>query len=331
MAPLPDISLVVPVFKEEGNIEPFLTRVVPILESIGSYEILFCLDPSPDRTQDRVEAAISRNPNIKLLLFSRRFGQPAATRAGLANSQGRAVAVIDVDLQDPPELIPQMFQLFTQGFDVIYGQRKTRAGETWLKRMVAYAGYKVINKISDVEIPRNTGDFRLMSRRVVDAVLSLREKNGFLRGLVSYVGFRQTFVTFDRDPRHVGKGNYNRYWGSILIGFNGIFGFSNRLLSFVLLFGLMVAVFSIVAILVMVGTKLYGIPYPIGIPTIICLVLFMGGVQLTAVGIVGEYIGRIYDEVKDRPLYLVDQLVTADTLKTRESARAPVAEKGIAT
>jgi dolichol-phosphate mannosyltransferase len=182
-----------------------------------TYELVFALDPSPDRTEEVILEQIKRNPNIKLIVFSRRFGQPAATMAGIFSCQGDNCVVIDVDLQDPPELIADMYKKLQDGYEVVYAKRRSREGETLLKRLIAYVGYNVINKFSDVEIPRNTGDYRIMTRRVIEELARLNESHGFLRGLVAYVGFKQTFVEYDRDPRYSGIGNYNRFTGSLKV------------------------------------------------------------------------------------------------------------------
>jgi dolichol-phosphate mannosyltransferase len=304
------ISVVVPVYKEADNIGPFLARMEPVLAQIGDYEILFCLDPSPDQTEAVIRTAIAGNPRVALLTFSRRFGQPAATMAGILNCRGEYCVVIDVDLQDPPELISVMYQRIKEGFDVVYARRRSREGETLVKKIVSEVGYKVINLIANVHIPRNTGDFRIISRRVVEQLRFLPEGHGFLRGLVALVGFRQTYVDYDRATRHAGTGNYNRLFGSLKIGFNGVIGFSTQPLSMLLLSGSIIAAISFLLAIGMVVIKLFGIGnYPLGIPTLTVLVLFMGGIQLIAVGILGEYIGRIYDEVRRRPMYVVDSAV----------------------
>jgi len=195
---------------------------------------------------------------------------------------------------------------YREGFDVVYAQRRNRRGETLVKRFISHVGYRIINRIAEVNIPPNTGDFRLMSRRVVDQVVRLRETHGFLRGMVALVGFKQTSVLFDRPERFAGTGNYNRFTGSLRIGMNGIICFSNYLLSLSTLFGFLVAGLSFLGGLGYLVAKLAGFPFPMGNPTIVLLVLFLGGVQLISVGILGEYIGRIYDEVKQRPRYIVD-------------------------
>src|SRR5579859_8075654 len=294
-----DISVVVPVYKEEGNIRPFLARMEPVLARISPrYEIVFCLDPSPDRTEHVIQDEIERDCRIRLVVFSRRFGQPAATMAGIALSRGAATVVIDVDLQDPPELIVDMHARMAEGFDVVYAKRRSRKGETLAKRFISYLGYSVINRLSDIEIPRNTGDFRIMSRRVCDELTRLNEGHGFLRGLVAYVGFPQAFVEYDRDPRHAGAGKYNRFTGSLKIGLNGVISFGSKPLQMMSIIGFIVAGFSFLLGAWYVVTKLLGIEYNPGLPTTVLVVTFFSGVQLLSLGVIGEYLGRIYDEVK---------------------------------
>ena len=302
------LSVVVPVFKEEANIDPFLERLIPVLDEINlEYEVIFSMDPSSDGTEKIIITHLEQNSRIKLLKFSRRFGQAMSTLAGIEYSSGDAVVVIDVDLQDPPELMKKMVQKWREGYDVVMAQRRSRQGETWVKRLVSYLGYKLINRIADVKIPQNTGDFRLMSRRVVREIVRLKEMNGFLRGLSAVVGFKQICIPFDRDARFSGKGNYNQFFGSIRIGLNGIFGFSNFPLTLSTQFGFIVAGLSFLMAIAYLILKIWGVPFPMGNPTIVIIVLFLGGVQLISVGILGEYIGRIYEEVKDRPKYIVEK------------------------
>ncbi|PTY05651.1 glycosyl transferase [Opitutaceae bacterium EW11] len=302
------LSIVVPVYKEEKNIPEFLRRIRPLLSAITEdYELIFSLDPSPDRTEEVILEERAKDERIKLLRFSRRFGQPMATLAGLTYSTGDAVIVMDVDMQDPPELVGQMIEKWREGYDVVLPQRRQRTGEPWLKKLVARTGYNVINKIADVKIPPNTGDFRLMSRRVVAEVVKLKESHGFLRGMVAVVGFKQIIIPFDRPPRFAGETNYNRFLGSLRIGFNGIFCFSTYALTLSTQFGFFMAGLSFLIALVYLVMKLANFPFPLGNPTIVILVLFMGGIQLISVGILGEYIGRIYEEVRARPKFIVDR------------------------
>lgn len=325
------ISVVVPVYNEEDSIEPFLARTVPVLEKIGPYEIIFCLDPCTDRTEEAIRAAARANPRIGLLVFSRRVGQPAATLAGIFNCRGDACAVIDVDLQDPPEVIADLHGRLAEGFEVVYGRRRSRRGETLPKRLVSWAGYKVINRIASVDIPRNTGDFRIMSRRAVEELRWLSESHGFLRGMVALVGFRQGEVLYDRDQRHAGQRKYNAYLGSLKIGFNGIVGFSTYPLSLILVLGFVVAGLGLLGSLYILVSKLaFQQDYPLGVPTLIILVLLLGGIQLISVGVLGEYIGRTYDEVRRRPLYVVDRAVNVPVIDARGPRSGPAIDIAVA-
>lgn len=306
----PDLSVVVPVYKEEANIPPFLERLEAVVNRMGgSHEILFCLDPSPDRTEEVIMQEIDRNPNIKLLVFSRRFGQPAATMAGLLMCSGASCVVIDVDLQDPPELIIDMYKKLQEGYEVVYAKRRSRKGETLIKRVVARMGYWLIARLSDVQIPRDTGDFRIMTRRVIEELRRLNEMHGFLRGLVAYVGFKQTFIEYDRDERAHGQGNYNRFVGSLKIGLNGLISFSSKPLQMMSIAGALFAGLSFLLGAWYVFQKLIGVALTPGLPTTVLVVSFFAGIQLLSLGLMGEYIGRIYDEVKRRPMFIIDRRV----------------------
>jgi polyisoprenyl-phosphate glycosyltransferase len=311
MKPSVVISIVVPAYNEIGNVDEFVRRVTPIAESLtsGRFEIIFAVDPCTDGTVERIEELASTDRRIKLILFSRRVGQPTATLAGLEHSSGSAAVVMDVDLQDPPELLPEMFEKWKSGFEVVYAQRRRRDGETLLKKVVAKLGYGLIDRFGDVKIPRDTGDFRLLDRRVIDQLRKFPEAHGFLRGLVALVGFRQTAVIFDRPARHSGAGNYNRFVGSLRIGFNGLVAFSTALLNLSTLAGFAAAFAAFVVTASYIGLKIGGVKFPIGNPTIVSLILLLGGLQLICLGIIGQYIGRIYDEVKRRPRYIIDRTV----------------------
>jgi glycosyltransferase involved in cell wall biosynthesis len=302
-----DLSVIVPAYNEESNVERVYDRICNVLDGIGlTWELIFSVDPSTDRTEELILAVRERDPRVKLLRFSRRFGQPMATIAGLEASSGDAVVVIDCDLQDPPELIPQLVERWRDGYDVVYAQRRSREGETLVKRVVSVLGYRLIGRIAEVDIPPNTGDFRLMSRRVVDNVVSLKESHGFLRGLVGLVGFRQTGVLYDREPRAAGAGKYNPLLGSLVIGLNGVVGFSRYPLHLISLVGISVSIGAFLFALVYLFMKLAGFPFPVGNPTIVIVVSFFSGIQLLSLGVMGEYIGRIYDETRDRPKYIVE-------------------------
>ncbi len=306
------LSVVVPVYKEERAIGPFLQRLEATLSGMQvSYEILFCLDPSPDRTEQVIASEIQRNSRIGLIVFSRRFGQPAATMAGILLARGETCVVIDVDLQDPPEIIPQLHAKLAEGYEVVYARRRSRKGETLIKRVVAAVAYYVINTLSDVEIPRNTGDFRIMTRRVIEELRRLNETHGFLRGLVAYVGFRQAAIDYDRDSRSSGKGNYNRLTGSWRIGMNGIVGFGTKPLQIIWMVGACLIGGSALVALWHAGQQFMGIGGPALSGTAIA-VAFFAGIQLFCLGFTGEYIGRIYDEVKRRPPFIVDRMLNVD-------------------
>ena len=304
------ISVVVPVYNEEENILPFLARLEPVLEEIAdSFEIVFALDPSTDQSEQMILQEINRNPAIKMLVMSRRFGQAAATMAGILSCSGDLCVVIDADLQDPPEIIQDMYKQVQDGYDVVYATRRSRKGESFIKEKISSLGYSVIEKVSEVPIPRDTGDFRIMTRRVINELGKLNESHAFLRGLVAYVGFRQTKVDYDRDERYSGQGKYNRFTGSFRIGLNGLIGFSRRPLQMMAITGTVFALFSFVLGAWYVFQKLLGFSLTPGLSTTILVVTFFSGVQLLALGLLGEYVGRIYDEVKSRPRYIVDRRI----------------------
>jgi glycosyltransferase involved in cell wall biosynthesis len=301
------LSVVVPAFNEEANVDRVYERLSTVLDSLKlNWELIFSVDPCTDRTEELILALRAGDPRVKMLRFSRRVGQPMATIAGMEMAGGDAVVVIDCDLQDPPELIPELVARWREGFDVVYAQRRTRAGETLPKRFVAYLGYRVIKRIAEVEIPPNTGDFRLMSRRVVRNVVALKESHGFLRGLVGLVGFRQSSVPYDRDPRAAGSSKYNRFWGSLVIGLNGIVGFSRYPLQMISLGGIGLAGLAFLLGVAYAALKLAGQTFPVGNPTIVIVVCFFSGLQLLSLGVMGEYVGRIYDEVRQRPKYILE-------------------------
>jgi glycosyltransferase involved in cell wall biosynthesis len=301
------LSVVIPTFNEQENVRLIYGRLGEALNDLElDWELIFSVDPCTDRTEELILELCEEDPRVKMLRFSRRFGQPMATIAGLEASRGDAVVVVDCDLQDPPELIPDLVERWLEGYDVVYAQRRTRAGETIPKRIVSAAGYRLIKRIADVDIPPNTGDFRLMSRRVVDNVVALKEGHGFLRGLVGLVGFRQASVLYDRDPRAAGRSKYNRFLGSLVIGLNGIVGFSRYPLHLISLMGMVLSGLAFTLALVYLGLKLGSVSFPVGNPTIVIVISFFSGIQLLSLGVIGEYVGRIYDESRNRPKYIVE-------------------------
>ncbi len=305
-----EISIVVPVRNERESIKPFLEKTENVLKKIGkSHEIIFVLDPSTDNTENVILSEIQRNKNVKLLTLSRRFGQPASTIAGIHHSKGSYCVIIDVDLQDPPELIEQMYEKIITGYEVIYAKRRSRKGETFFKKIISSLGYFLINKLSDIKIPRDTGDYRIISRKIINQLKDLNESHGFLRGMVAFVGYNQSFVEYDRNERLAGKSKYNKFFGSLKIGLNGLIGFSSRPLFLMSISGFIIALLSFILGLWYIFQKVSGINLTPGLTTTVILISFFAGIQLFGLGLVGEYIGRIYDEVKKRPKYIVDKKI----------------------
>ena len=300
------VSIVTPVYNEVDNIRPFVDQMSAALAETGcDWEIVFVADPCTDGTIELIRELGVVDPRIKLVEFTRRFGQPTATLAGLDFASGDAVIVMDVDLQDPPSAAAEMIRQWQQGALLVLGQRSTRTGEPLVKKAVARSGYAFLSRFSEVPIPENTGDFRLMDRNVVQKVKMFPETHGFLRGLVALVGHEPEVVYFDRPPRYSGHTKYNKWLGSLKIGFNGIVGFSTALLNVATLLGLVSAIFAAITAVGYLIATLAGTPFPIGNPTIVILLLLLGGMILVSLGILGLYVGRIYDEVKRRPRYLV--------------------------
>ena len=308
-----EISIVVPVHNEDESIKPFLQRAENVMDKIGkAYEIIFALDPSSDNTEKIILGEIKRNKNIRLLVFSRRFGQPAATIAGILNCKGSYCVIIDVDLQDPPEKIEELYKKIISGFEVFYAKRKSRKGETFIKKLISFVGYYVINKLSDVRIPRDAGDYRIISRRVIGQLNKLNESHGFLKGMVAFVGFDQSYIEYDRDERYAGKSKYNKFFGSLKIGLNGLIGFSSRPLFLMSVIGFIIALLSFILGVWYLFQKISGFNLTLGLTTTVILISFFAGVQLLGLGLIGEYVGRIYDEVKKRPKYILDKKINFD-------------------
>jgi dolichol-phosphate mannosyltransferase len=306
----PVLSVVVPLFNEEGNVAPLVARIVKIVEQLPgtpSYELLLVNDGSRDGTLDAVRAELRARPHLVLIDLSRNFGHQLAATAGIELAQGEAVVLMDGDLQDPPELIAEFVQKWREGNDVVYAVRRTRKGESFFKLLTARLFYRGIKRLTNVNIPVDTGDFRLMSRRVVTALKRVPERHRFLRGLVSWVGYSQVGVEYDRDERHSGVTKYP-FSKMMRFAIDGVTSFSDVPLRFASYLGFLSSTIAIVYALIVVGSKLFSIvppAYTKGWASTIVAVLFLGGVQLITLGILGEYIGRIYDEVKGRPLYLI--------------------------
>jgi polyisoprenyl-phosphate glycosyltransferase len=308
----PFLSLLVPVFNEEKGIIAFYQRIRPILSSITEhFEIIFVNDGSTDRSVEELQSLHSQDPRAKLIDLSRNFGKEVAMSAGLDFCRGEVVVIIDADLQDPPELIPEMVDKWRDGFDVVYATRISRQGETFLKKATANFFYRFIGRLSRTEIPRNTGDFRLMSRRTVEALKLLREQNRFMKGLFSWVGFKQASIPYSREPRFAGATKWN-YWKLWNFAIEGITSFSYVPLQVASYLGASVAALSFLyAAYLVVRTVLFGIDVP-GYASLMVAILFFSGVQLLFLGVIGEYLGRISNETKRRPLYLIKDLAGLD-------------------
>ncbi len=299
------ISVVVPMHNESENVAAFYARTHAVLDRTGEpWEIVCVDDGSRDDTLDRLVALHRRDPRVRVIELSRNFGKEIALTAGIDAAVGDAVIPIDADLQDPPELIPDMLAKWREGYDVVYATRIERAGETWLKKATAGGFYRLMERLSDVPMPPNTGDFRLMARPAVDALREARERNRFMKGLFAWVGFRQYSLGYHRDPRAAGTTKWS-YWRLIRLAIEGITSFSSAPLQIATWLGLAVASLSFVyGVVRIVITLLYGNPVA-GYPSLMVVILFLGGVQLITLGIIGAYVGRIYQEVKGRPLYIV--------------------------
>ncbi|MBD1932933.1 MULTISPECIES: glycosyltransferase family 2 protein [Cyanophyceae] len=300
-----ELSVIVPVYNEELNIDYLFERLLSVLETLDtSYEIVCVNDGSKDNTLKCLIEHHHRNPVIKVVNLSRNFGKEVALSAGLDYTTGAAVVPIDADLQDPPELIKELVEKWREGYDVVYATRRSRGEESWLKQMTANAFYKIIGKMSRVPIPRNTGDFRLLDRRVVEAIKQMPERTRFMKGLFAWVGFKQTSVLFDRPQRYKGTTTWN-YWRLWNFAIDGITSFSFLPLKVWSYVGVTISLLSFVyATFLIYRTLLYGVDLP-GYASIMVAILFLGGIQLVTLGIIGEYLSRVYEEVKGRPLYLV--------------------------
>jgi glycosyltransferase involved in cell wall biosynthesis len=306
------LSLLVPAYNEEAVIDAFYSRTAAILSSVNErFEIIFINDGSHDLTVAKVMALHAIDPRVKLIDLSRNFGKEVAMTAGLDFARGEIVIVIDADLQDPPELIPDMVAKWREGFDMVYATRTIREGETFIKRATANAFYHIISRLTRIEIPKNTGDFRLMSRRTVEALKTLREQHRFMKGLFSWVGFKQASIPYRREARFAGKTKWN-YWKLWNFAIEGITSFSYVPLQFASYIGVGVASFSFLyAAYLVLKTLIFGIDVP-GYASLMVAILFFSGVQLSFLGIIGEYLGRMFNETKNRPLYLMQNLIGFD-------------------
>jgi dolichol-phosphate mannosyltransferase len=321
---MPTLSVVAPLYNEEGNVAELVRRLRAAADAapgIDAYEIVLVDDGSTDRTLELLRAHAAADPRIVVVRLSRNFGHQLAATAGLDIARGDAVVLIDADLQDPPELIPAMVERWRAGYDVVYAVRRNRSGESPFKVWTARLFYRTTRRLTKVAIPVDAGDFRLMSRRVVDALTSIRERHRFIRGLVSWVGYPQTALEYDRDPRYSGS---TKYPLSKMLRFaiDGITSFSDVPLRFASYFGFAVSAIAFVVAIVEIGIRIFtGYNLP-GYTSTIFAILFLGGVQLIGIGILGEYVGRIYEEIKARPLYLLAGVERAEPAPLAELTNA---------
>ncbi|MBN9545547.1 MAG: glycosyltransferase family 2 protein [Alphaproteobacteria bacterium] len=304
----PFLSLVVPVFNEESSIDVFLATVAPIIaRQECEHEILFVDDGSRDKTLPALRAAKTHNPSIAILSLSRNFGKEAAMTAGLDHARGDVVIPIDVDLQDPPELIAEFIARWRAGADIVYGARMSRASDGIVKRTSARYFYKLFNMMSPLQIPFDAGDYRLMDRRVVDEIKKLHERNRFMKGLMTWPGFRTERVEFERPQRAAGRTSWN-YWKLWNFALDGITSFSTLPLRLWLYVGGIISLLSFLyAGFIIIHAFITGGDVP-GYPSLMVAIMFFGGIQLFSIGLVGEYVGRIFNETKGRPIYIIDKI-----------------------
>jgi dolichol-phosphate mannosyltransferase len=302
-------SIIAPCYNEEENLPELYQKIKTTLEKTGEvWELILINDGSRDRTAQVMRELHAADPRVHYIDFARNFGHQIAVTAGMDYAQGEAIILIDADLQDPPELILEMIDKWKEGYEVIYAVRTGRKGESWFKLMTAKLFYRLIYRITDVDIPLDTGDFRLMDRKVVNAMRQMKERHRFIRGMTSWIGFKQTGVEYVRQERFAGATKYPLR-RMVKFAWDAITGFSYFPLQLAMYLGFIIAAISSLFIFVVIVARLSGVQAFAGQATTLVMVLFLGGVQLISLGIIGEYLGRIYDEVKGRPLYVVSEAV----------------------
>jgi polyisoprenyl-phosphate glycosyltransferase len=314
------VSIVVPMYFEELVAEECYTRLTKMaIENNLNYELIFVNDGSTDNTLSILEGIAKKDSHIRILSFSRNFGHQIAITAGMDKAKGDAVVVIDADLQDPPELIPQMIELWKQGYEVVYAQRKKREGETFFKLVTAKMFYRILNKLSSIKIPMDTGDFRLLDRKVVEALRKMPEKNRFVRGMVSWIGFKQTPIEYERKERFAGETKYP-FKKMLKLALDGIVSFSMKPVKIVEYFGVFIITIAfMIFTFAILNTFLGIVDLTLGVGAFAAFVALIGGVQLLSIGVLGEYITRIYDESTDRPLYIIDKEIDFNIPLTAET------------
>ncbi|MEN9370108.1 MAG: putative b-glycosyltransferase, Glycosyltransferase Family 2 protein [Bacteroidota bacterium] len=301
------LSIVIPIYNEEGNIDSLINRLRTVIAKMNiTCEYIFVNDGSKDRSIQLIKNLALADPSVKYIDFSRNFGHQIAVSAGLDLAAGNRVAIIDADLQDPPELIIDMFAKMDEGFEVVYAKRKHRVGESWLKKFTAKVFYRILKSITSVKIPVDTGDFRIIDRKVVDVLKQMPEHNKFLRGQISWIGFNQTYVTYDRDVRQSGSTGYT-YKKMIRLALDGITSFSNFPLKVASICGFVVSGIAFLVMIYALYARYITKDYVEGWTSTIISVLFLGGIQLISIGIIGEYISRLSENARNRPLYIINE------------------------
>jgi polyisoprenyl-phosphate glycosyltransferase len=301
-----ELSVIIPVFNEEKNIPLLYDRLVGVVSSMNvSYELLFINDGSKDKTLQQVKVLISKNSAVKYIDFSRNFGHQVAVTAGLNLCKGKRVVIIDADLQDPPELILQMDSKMDEGFEVVFAKRKKREGESLFKLATAKIFYRLLSKVTAIDIPLDTGDFRMLDRKVVDTLNQMPEHHKFIRGMVAWIGFNQTFVEYDRDKRYAGKTGYT-FRKMLRFAVDGITGFSNLPLKLATYVGFVFSGISFLMILWALYSKFFSEKYVQGWASLMISILFIGGIQLICLGLIGEYLIRMDANIRQRPLYIIN-------------------------
>ncbi|MBL0341444.1 MAG: glycosyltransferase family 2 protein [Bacteroidetes bacterium] len=312
-----DLSVIIPIYNEEENIRPLIDRLRSVVGTMGlnSVEYIFINDGSRDRSMEIIAELSQKYSEIKFINLSRNFGHQIAVTAGLDKSTGDAVTIIDADLQDPPELIPELYKKLKTGFEVVYAKRRSRQGEGFFKKLTAKIFYRILRKMTSIKIPVDTGDFRIVDRKIVDVLKQMPEQQKFLRGQTSWIGFNQTFVEYDRDERHAGKTGYT-YKKMIRMALDGITSFSNFPLKIVTIAGFVVSTISFFMILYALYSRFISKDYQPGWASLMIAVLFIGGIQLIGIGIIGEYISRISANIRNRPLYIVRESNISEQTKS---------------
>ena len=306
---LPKYSFIVPIYNEEETILEMYRRVAMVMDQMdGPVELILVNDGSRDRSISLMRELHEKDPRVCYLSLARNFGHQVAVTAGLNFVRGKVIVVLDADLQDPPELIPELVEKWQQGYQVVYAQRTRRRKENWLKRLPAYMFYRLLRRLADVDIPPDTGDFCLMDRRVVDVLNSMPERNRYIRGLRAWTGLKQTSIRFERDARFAGEVKYT-FRKSLSLAVNGIVSFSRLPLRLSTYVGLLAAVVALLMAVLVLYWRIHSPNSPLtGFASILIAIFFLGAVQLVSIGILGEYVGRIYEEVKGRPLYVLSEV-----------------------